>query len=54
MKVVLNLKLVNLLNSLNYQRYVSIEMKNNENIDDVKKSIIYVKNLVGEMQNGIW
>lgn len=49
----LHKELVKLLNYLNYQRYVSIEMKNNENIDDVKKSIIYVKNLVGEMQNGI-
>ncbi len=49
----LHTKLIKLLNSLNYQRYVSIEMKNNENIDDVKKSIIYVKNLIGEIQNGI-
>lgn len=46
-------KLIKLLNSLNYKRYVSIEMKNNENIDDVKEAIIYVKNLVGEMQNDI-
>ncbi len=49
----LHRELVKLLNSLNYQRYVSIEMKNNENIDDVKNSIIYVKNLIGEIQNVI-
>lgn len=36
------------LKELNYDKYVSIEMKLQENIDDVKKTIIYIKEIFND------
>ena len=45
----MHIELINLLKACNYKRYISIEMKNNENIEEVKKAVLYAKELIGEM-----
>lgn len=39
-------ELINILKKSNYQKYVSIEMKNSNNIDNVKKIINYLNNIL--------
>ena len=45
-------RLANILDQLKYSKYISIEMKNTENLEDIKESIIYVRKLFkNENQN---
>lgn len=49
----IHVDLIKLLKDLDYDKYISIEMKNQNNVDKVKKIMNYVKVLVMEENNGI-